>query len=64
LWRILKNLQSEHFLAVHEAHQKLGRHVRIAPNHVSVSDPAAMNNIYGHDAGFLKDAWYDGGAGC
>ncbi len=22
-----------------------------------------MNDIYGHGAGFLKDAWYDGGAG-
>ena len=63
LWRITKNLQSEHFLAIHEAHQKLGTHVRIAPNHVSISDPAAMNDIYGYGAGFLKDAWYDGGAG-
>lgn len=52
----MKNLQCEHFLAVHEAHQKLGTHVRIAPNHVSISDPAAMNDIYGHGADFLKDA--------
>lgn len=62
-WRIIHNLRNEHFLAVHEAHQQLGTHVRVAPNHVSISDPAAMNDIYGHGAGFLKDAWYDGGAG-
>jgi cytochrome P450 len=41
----------------------LGTHVRIAPNHVSVSDPQALQDIYGHGANFLKDAWYDGGAG-
>lgn len=63
LWRIVKNLQYKHYLAVHEAHQELGTHVRIAPNHVSVADPEAMNDIYGHGAGMLKDAWYDGGAG-
>ena len=62
-WRIIKNLQNKHYLAVHEAHEKLGTHVRIAPNHVSVADPAAMNDIYGHGAGLLKDPWYDGGAG-
>jgi cytochrome P450 len=63
LWRILKNLQYQHFIAVHEAHQKLGTHIRIAPNHISISDPKAMADIYGHGAGMLKDAWYDGGAG-
>ncbi|KAJ9635444.1 hypothetical protein H2201_003106 [Coniosporium apollinis] len=63
LWRIIKNLQYEHYLAVHEAHKRLGTHIRIAPNHISVSDPQAMTDIYGHGANFLKDAWYDGGAG-
>jgi cytochrome P450 len=63
LWRILKNLQYQHFIAVHEAHQKLGTHIRIAPNHISISDPKAMADIYGHGTGMLKDAWYDGGAG-
>jgi len=63
LWRILHNLRCRHFLAIHEAHEKFGTHVRIAPNHVSVSDPRAMNDIYGHGANMLKDAWYDGGAG-
>jgi cytochrome P450 len=62
-WRIAHNLNGKHYLAIHKAHQELGTHVRIAPNHVSISDPAAMNEIYGHGANFLKDPWYDGGAG-
>lgn len=63
LWRIFHNLHYRHYLVVHEAHKQLGTHVRIAPKHISISDPKAMNDIYGHGAGFLKDAWYDGGAG-
>jgi cytochrome P450 len=63
LWRISQNLRHKHYLAIHHAHQKHGTHVRIAPNHVSISDPQAMDDIYGHGANMLKDAWYDGGAG-
>jgi len=63
LWRIYYNLKCRHYLAVDEAHNKLGTHVRIGPNHISVSDPQALTDIYGHGANFLKDAWYDGGAG-
>lgn len=63
LWRIHKNWQYKHFLAIHDAHKQLGTHVRIAPNHLSISDPQAVQDIYGHGANFLKDAWYDGGAG-
>lgn len=63
LWRINCNLQYKHYQAVHDAHKNLGTHVRIAPNHISIADPAALNDIYGHGAGLLKDAWYDGGAG-
>lgn len=62
-WRIFHSLQYKHYQAIHDAHVKLGTHVRIAPNHISISDPAAMNDIYGHGAGLLKDPWYDGGAG-
>lgn len=63
LWRIYHNLRYEHYLAIHEAHQAFGTHVRIAPNHVSILEPRAINDIYGHGAGLQKDAWYDGGAG-
>lgn len=57
------NWQYKHYQAIRQAHDQLGTHVRIAPNHVSISDPRAVQDIYGHGAGFLKDAWYDGGAG-
>jgi len=57
------NWKCSHYLAIDEAHKKLGTHIRIAPNHISVSDPQAVIDIYGHGTNFLKDAWYDGGAG-
>ncbi|KAK0638420.1 Benzoate 4-monooxygenase [Lasiodiplodia hormozganensis] len=63
LWRISHNLRLSHYQAIDRAHRDLGTHVRIAPNHISISDPAAMQQIYGHGANFLKDGWYDGGAG-
>ncbi|KAH6665928.1 cytochrome P450 [Halenospora varia] len=62
-WRIYHNLGYRHFMAIHKAHQILGTHVRIAPNHISISDPQALVDIYGHGANFMKDAWYGGGAG-
>jgi len=62
-WRIFHNIKCQHYLAVHKAHQELGTHVRIAPNHVSILSPQGLSDIYGHGAGMLKDSWYDGGAG-
>ncbi|KAF8633143.1 hypothetical protein AX17_004644 [Amanita inopinata Kibby_2008] len=44
---------------VHELHQKYGPIVRIAPNHVSIADPDALNVIYGHGNGALKSNFYD-----
>ncbi|KAK2590411.1 hypothetical protein QQS21_011916 [Conoideocrella luteorostrata] len=63
MWRIRHNLQAKHYLAVHHAHKELGTHVRIAPNHVSILDPRAPHDVYGHGANMLKDAWYDAAAG-
>lgn len=62
LWRIGHAIRKKHYLAVHNAHKALGTHVRIAPNHISICDPTAMNEIYGHGANLLKEGWYDGGA--
>lgn len=36
-----------------------GTFVRIAPNHLSVSDPAALQTIYAHGNGSLKSNFYD-----
>ncbi|OAA59748.1 Cytochrome P450 [Niveomyces insectorum RCEF 264] len=63
LWRLWHNLQFRHYAAVDAAHKRLGTHVRIAPNHVSILDPRAPNEIYGHGANMLKEEWYDAGAG-
>lgn len=63
LWRIYQNFRYKQFRAVHDAHTELGSHVRIAPNHVSICAPDALEQVYGHGANLLKSAWYDGGGG-
>lgn len=42
-----------------EQHDKYGSFVRIAPNHVSINDPSAVTQIYGHKTGFTKSDFYD-----
>ncbi|KAF8635436.1 hypothetical protein AX15_000423 [Amanita polypyramis BW_CC] len=44
---------------VHKFHQRYGPIVRIAPNHISIADPDALNIIYGHGNGALKSNFYD-----
>ena len=63
LWRIWHNLQHNHYLVVHDAHKRLGTHVRIGPNHISVNSPSAMADLHGHGNTMTKDGWYDAGAG-
>ena len=36
-----------------------GTFVRIAPNHLSISDPDALQIVYGHGTGTLKSDFYD-----
>lgn len=47
------------YLAVHEAHAKYGKLVRIQPHHVSIADADAIPQVYGHGNGFLKSEYYD-----
>lgn len=54
LWLFYQCRRGRRYLAVHEAHKKYGKFVRIAPNHVSIADDAAIQIIYGHGNGFLK----------
>lgn len=63
LWRLFQHLRYRQSVSVYDAHKRLGTHVRITPNHLSISSPEAIEAIYGHGTKFLKDAWYDGGAG-
>ncbi|KAH7923089.1 cytochrome P450 [Leucogyrophana mollusca] len=44
---------------VHELHKRYGTFVRIAPNHVSVADPDALQIVYAHGNGSLKSDFYD-----
>jgi benzoate 4-monooxygenase len=44
---------------VHEMHKKYGTFVRLAPNHVSISDPEALQIVYAHGNGSLKSDFYD-----
>ncbi|QRV87850.1 cytochrome P450 family protein [Ceratobasidium sp. AG-Ba] len=44
---------------VHELHKKYGKFVRIAPNHISIADPDAIQIIYAHGNGTLKSEFYD-----
>jgi benzoate 4-monooxygenase len=40
-------------------HAKFGPIVRIAPNYVSITDPAALAQIYGGKNGFPKGPFYE-----
>lgn len=40
-------------------HHKYGDFVRIGPNHVSINNPAAIQQVYGHKTGFTKGPFYD-----
>lgn len=44
---------------VHEIHKKYGPVVRLAPNHVSVAHPSALQIVYAHGNGSLKSNFYD-----
>ncbi|KAG6334969.1 hypothetical protein ID866_4125 [Astraeus odoratus] len=44
---------------VHELHKKYGPLVRLAPNHVSIADPDALQTVYAHGNGSLKSDFYD-----
>lgn len=59
LWLLLQCRRGTRYLAVHAAHQKYGKLVRIQPHHVSVADADAIPQIYGHGNGFLKSEYYD-----
>lgn len=59
LWLLYQARRGRRFLAVHEAHKKLGKLVRLQPHHVSIADADAITQVYGHGNGFLKSEYYD-----
>lgn len=56
LWLMRVCRRGNRYSTVHELHQKLGPVVRIQPNHVSICDDEAIQQIYGHGNGFLKSS--------
>ncbi|KAL8852641.1 MAG: hypothetical protein Q9221_002521 [Calogaya cf. arnoldii] len=58
LWIMYHWWRGKRFAAVDKAHNDLGSVVRIAPNHVSFSDPSAYKDIYDHGSPILKDDFY------
>ncbi|KAG6889134.1 hypothetical protein C0995_003494 [Termitomyces sp. Mi166 len=44
---------------IHQLHLKYGPFVRIAPNHISIADPEALQVVYAHGNGALKSDFYD-----
>ncbi len=59
LWLLYQARRGKRYLAVHEAHKKYGKLVRLQPHHVSIADADAIPQIYGHGNGFLKSEYYD-----
>lgn len=52
-------MRGNRYEVVHEQHLKHGKFVRIAPNHVSIADHQALNQVYGHSTATLKSDFYD-----
>ncbi|KAF8212587.1 benzoate para-hydroxylase [Mycena galopus ATCC 62051] len=60
LWLAYHAYRGRRYKAVHAAHLRYGRFVRIAPNHVSVAAPEALSVIYGQGPRApAKSAFYD-----
>lgn len=55
IWLASQARKGRKFAAVHESHEKYGKVVRVGYNHVSIADEKALNIVYGHGNGFLKE---------
>jgi benzoate 4-monooxygenase len=55
IWLGLSARRGQKYAAVDEAHQKYGKIVRVGFNHVSIADERALQVVYGHGNGFLKE---------
>ncbi|KEP47227.1 cytochrome P450 family monooxygenase [Rhizoctonia solani 123E] len=59
LWLARAAQATKRQTAVDEMHQKYGTFVRIAPNHISIADPAAFEAVYGHSSRLIKTDFYN-----
>ena len=54
LWLFLGFRRHTMLLDIDDAHRRMGKMVRIQPNHVSIADESAIPIVYGHGSGTLK----------
>ncbi|KAG5915313.1 hypothetical protein E4U61_004719 [Claviceps capensis] len=59
LWLLSVCRRGHRYKMVDECHAKLGKVIRIQPNHVSIADDEAIPVVYGHGNGLLKSEFYD-----
>ncbi|KAG4411863.1 hypothetical protein IFR04_015003 [Cadophora malorum] len=59
LWYYRAIITSDYKSYQLEIHRKYGPMVRLAPGHIQIADPAAIEPIYGPKANFLKSKFYD-----
>ncbi|QRV78959.1 cytochrome P450 family protein [Ceratobasidium sp. AG-Ba] len=59
LWLAYVAARGDRSESVHRLHQEYGKIIRIAPNHISIADPKAIEPIYGHGSGMFKSDFYD-----
>ncbi|KAI5785117.1 cytochrome P450 [Pyronema domesticum] len=57
-WYLNRIIEEDMHQYTKQLHKKYGPLVRIAPNEVSVSEPAAMKQIYAINAGYTKTDFY------
>jgi cytochrome P450 len=58
LWMMYNAYSLRRPMATHEAHQKLGKVVRVGPNHISFVGRQETRDIYGHGTPAQKDKFY------
>ncbi|KAF8711795.1 Cytochrome P450 monooxygenase, partial [Rhizoctonia solani] len=58
-WLARSASSGQHYQNLLQAHEKYGKFVRIGPNHISISDPDALVEVYGDSNGLLKSEFYD-----
>ncbi|KAF8704345.1 Cytochrome P450 monooxygenase, partial [Rhizoctonia solani] len=58
-WLARSASSGHHYQNFLQLHEKYGKFVRVGPNHISISDPDALEELYGHSSGLLKSEFYD-----
>ncbi|EXL68059.1 hypothetical protein FOPG_15856 [Fusarium oxysporum f. sp. conglutinans race 2 54008] len=58
IWSRRANIHGLKYMKIHEAHQRYGPVVRIAPNELSFADPSAVRDIYMTDAFQKEENFY------